>query len=283
MYKILHKEVLAPEIKLMHILAPEIAKKAEAGQFIILRIDEMGERVPLTMADWDEIEGTVTIIFQEVGYSTKKLGMMEEGESLLDFVGPLGLPSEIENYGKVVCVGGGVGVAPLYPVARALKNAGNEVISIIGARSKDYLILEEKMKSISDQLFVATDDGSYGYHGFVTGVLKEVLEKEENIARVWVIGPMVMMRAATNVISPYKIKTIASLNPIMVDGTGMCGVCRVNVGNETKFACVDGPEFDAELVDWDLAIHRLNFYRDKEKEAVATLSCGGNCHASQYK
>ncbi|NLC76683.1 MAG: sulfide/dihydroorotate dehydrogenase-like FAD/NAD-binding protein [Clostridia bacterium] len=276
MYQIVRKEVFSPTIKLMDIKAPDVARKVQAGQFIILRIDEHGERIPLTVADFDREKGIITIIFQEVGYSTIALGKLEAGQYLLDFVGPLGEATQVENFGKVVCVGGGVGIAPVYPIARALKEAGNEVISIIGARTKELLFWEEEMKAISDRLFVATDDGSYGRKGFVTDILKEVIA-EGNVARVWGIGPVVMMRAVSEVTRPSGIKTIVSMNPIMVDGTGMCGACRISVGNETKFACVDGPEFDGHLVDWDLALRRSIMYKDEEKRAMAKGQCGGGC------
>ncbi|WP_141264949.1 MULTISPECIES: sulfide/dihydroorotate dehydrogenase-like FAD/NAD-binding protein [unclassified Neomoorella] len=279
MYRIVRKEVMSPVIKLMEIEAPEVAAKARAGQFIILRIDEEGERIPLTIADFDRSRGTITTIFQEVGYTTRRLGTMEAGDALADFVGPLGQPSEIENYGRVVCVGGGVGVAPVYPIARALKEAGNEVISIIGARTKELLIWEEKMRAVSSELLVATDDGSYGHHGFVTDLLKQVLEERGNVARVWGIGPVVMMRAVAETTRPFGVPTIVSMNPIMVDGTGMCGACRVSVGGETKFACVDGPEFDGHQVDWQLALRRMNMYREEEERIIKFHEGGGcGCH-----
>lgn len=276
MYQIVAKKVLAPTIKLFEVKAPKVAAKAQAGQFIILRVDEKGERIPLTIADFNREAGTITTIFQEVGYTTKQLGCMEEGDSILDFVGPLGKPTEIENYGRVVCVGGGVGIAPLYPITRALKEAGNEIISIIGARSKDLLILEEEMAAVSDKLLVATDDGSYGHKGFVTDLLKQVLDEQE-VQHIWAIGPGIMMKVVSETTRPYKVPTIVSMNPIMVDGTGMCGACRVSVGDETKFACVDGPEFDGHLIDWDLALRRMNIYKDEEKRAEAAGSCGGGC------
>ncbi|MBE3573126.1 MAG: sulfide/dihydroorotate dehydrogenase-like FAD/NAD-binding protein [Moorella humiferrea] len=279
MYRIVRKEVMSPVIKLMEIEAPEVAAKARAGQFIILRIDEEGERIPLTIADFDRSRGTITTIFQEVGYTTRRLGALEEGDTLTDFVGPLGQPSEIENYGRVVCVGGGVGVAPIFPIARALKEAGNEVISIIGARTKELLFWEEKMRAVSSELLVATDDGSYGHKGFVTDLLKQVLEERGKIARVWGIGPVVMMRAVAETTRPFNVPTIVSMNPIMVDGTGMCGACRVSVGGETKFACVDGPEFDGHQVDWQLALRRLNMYREEEKRIIEFHEGGGcKCH-----
>lgn len=267
MYPIVKKKVLAKNIKLLEIKAPDVARKAQAGQFIILRIDEPGERIPLTIADFDRERGTIATIFQEVGYTTQQLGQLEEGDSLADFVGPLGQPTEVENYGRVVCVGGGVGVAPIYPIARALKEAGNEVISIIGARSRDLLILEEEMRAISDELLVATDDGSYGHKGFVTDLLVKVL-REKQVNRVWGIGPAVMMKAVSEVTRPFGVTTIVSMNPIMVDGTGMCGACRVSVGGETKFACVDGPEFDGHQVDWQLALRRLSMYKEEEAQAL---------------
>ncbi|BCV21778.1 sulfide/dihydroorotate dehydrogenase-like FAD/NAD-binding protein [Moorella sp. Hama-1] len=276
MYRIVKKEVMSPVIKLLEIEAPEVAAKAQPGQFIILRLDEEGERIPLTIADFDRSRGTITTIFQEVGYSTRRLGCLEAGDNLADFVGPLGLPSEIENYGRVVCVGGGVGVAPVYPIARALKEAGNEVISIIGARTKDLLLLEQEMAAVSNELLVATDDGSYGHHGFVTDLLKKVLEEKGKVARVWGIGPVVMMRAVAETTRPFGVKTIVSMNPIMVDGTGMCGACRVSVAGETKFACVDGPEFDGHEIDWQLALRRMNMYREEE-QAIINAHEGGGC------
>ncbi len=278
MYKIVHKEILSPSIKLFEVEAPKVAAKAKAGQFFILRLDEKGERIPLTIADYNREAGTITTIFQEVGRTTKEMGKLDVGDCIADFVGPLGEPSEIENFGLVVCVGGGVGVAPIYPIARALKEAGNEVISVIGARNKELLFWEDKMAKVSDKLIVCTDDGSYGHKGFVTDVVKQIAEKSK-IERLWAIGPMPMMRAMAATTKPFGIKTIVSLNPIMVDGTGMCGACRVSVGNETKFACVDGPEFDAHLVDFDLAMRRLAYYKDAEKraEAAGSCGCGGGC------
>jgi len=275
-YQIVATKILAPSIKLFEIKAPKVAAKAKAGQFIILRVDDEGERIPLTIADINRNAGTLTIIFQEVGYTTKKLGCLNEGDNIVDFVGPLGQPSEIENYGRIVCVGGGVGVAPLYPITRALKEAGNEVISIIGARSKDLLIFEEEMKAVSDTFMVATDDGSYGHKGFVTDLLKQVLDEQE-VKQIWAIGPGIMMKVICATTKPYEVPTIVSMNPIMVDGTGMCGACRVSVGDETKFACVDGPEFDGHLIDWDLALRRMNIFKDEEKRAEAAGSCGGGC------
>lgn len=269
MYSILQKRVLAPSLNLFEILAPEVAAKAEPGQFIILRVDEKGERIPLTIADFDRERGSITIIFQEVGYTTRQLAGLEAGAAVLDFVGPLGRPSEIENYGTVVCVGGGVGIAPIFPITRGLKGAGNRVISIIGARTRELLILEQEMGEVSDTLLVATDDGSYGHHGFVTDLVQQVLEDGEKPAMLWAIGPMVMMRNVCRTTEPFGLKTIVSMNPIMVDGTGMCGACRVRVGGETKFACVDGPEFDGHQVDWDLALRRSVMYKAEEQQATA--------------
>jgi len=263
-YKILEKQVLGDINKLMVIEAPEIARKARPGQFVIVRIDEHGERIPLTIADYDKDAGTITIIFQEVGKSTMHLGTLEAGDELATFVGPLGHPTEIEIYGTVVCVGGGVGIAPIYPIARALKAAGNTVISIIGARSRDLLFWEDRMRTASDELIVCTDDGSYGRKALVTEPLKELLESRK-IDHVWAIGPAIMMKFCCLATQPFGVKTIVSLNPIMVDGTGMCGCCRVAVGGETKFACVDGPDFDGHQVDWDLIAARQRIYLGEEK------------------
>ncbi|MGI6225435.1 MAG: sulfide/dihydroorotate dehydrogenase-like FAD/NAD-binding protein [Peptococcales bacterium] len=277
MFKIINQQEIGEKMGLLDVVAPKIARKAQAGQFVLIRISEKGERIPLTIADYDREKGTITLIFQEVGATTKKLGLLKTGDFLLDLVGPLGEPTEIENYGTIVCVGGGVGIAPIHPIARALKEAGNKVISIIGARTENLLFWQDKMKNVSDELLIATDDGSVGHKGFVTDLLKRLMEENE-INRVWAIGPMVMMKAVAQVTKPKNIKTIVSLNPIMVDGTGMCGACRVQIGNETKFACVDGPEFDAHLVDFDLAMRRLAYYKDAEKRALAQQECqGGGC------
>lgn len=279
MYKILRKEVLNPTIKLFEIEAPDVARAGKPGQFFILRLDEEGERIPLTIADYNREAGSITAIFQEVGYTTKKLGQLNQGDCIRDLVGPLGQPSEIKNYGRVVCVGGGVGIAPIFPIAEALKKAGNEVITIIGSRTRELLFWEDKLAGVSDQLIACTDDGSYGRRGFVTDAVQE-LAAEKDIDRLWAIGPMPMMRAMAATTKPLGIKTIVSLNPIMVDGTGMCGACRVSVGEETKFACVDGPEFDAHKVNFDLAISRLSYYRPEEKIAEAccgNCNCGGDC------
>ncbi len=275
MFAIVLKEELAPKIKLFKVLAPEIARKAQPGQFIILRIDEEGERIPLTIADFDAAAGTITIIFQEVGKTTDLLGIMEQGDSLLDFVGPLGMESEIENYGTVVCIGGGVGVAPVFPIARALQEAGNTVISIIGARNSELLIWKQEMNQISSKLHVATDDGSAGQKGFVSDVLAEILDSTQ-VDRIIAIGPVPMMEAVCKV-APESITTMVSLNPIMVDGTGMCGACRVEVNRQTKFACVDGPEFDGHQVNWDLVKMRAKMFVKEEKEALSHRCGEGEC------
>jgi ferredoxin--NADP+ reductase len=275
-YKILHKEVLSDVIKLMVIAAPAVARKARAGQFVIVRIDERGERIPLTIADYDRQEGTITIIFQEVGKTTMHLGTLEAGDELATFVGPLGHPTEIENYGTVACVGGGVGIAPLYPITRALKEAGNTVISIIGARTRELLFWEDKMRAVSDELVVCTDDGSYGRKSLVTEPLKELLEQRDgDISRVWAIGPAIMMKFVSLTTKPYEVATIVSLNTIMIDGTGMCGGCRVLLEEGARFVCVDGPEFDAHKVDWDNLLARQAFYREEER--LATERWEHNC------
>ncbi len=283
MFKIVKKEVLAPALKLFAVFAPEIAARVQPGQFIILRINEYGERIPLTVADYDRSQGLITFIFQEVGRSTKDLGKMEADDYILDLVGPLGKPSEIEKVGRVICIGGGVGVAPVYPITRALKQADNEVISIIGARSREYLILTEEMQAVSDSLWIVTDDGSAGEKGLVTDVLRQVIENNKPIDLVMAIGPLPMMKAVAGETRPYKIKTMVSMNPIMVDGTGMCGACRVAVGEEMKFACVDGPEFDGHLVDWNIARMRARMFWKEEKVAMETFCCGGDGHCQSQK
>jgi ferredoxin--NADP+ reductase len=275
-YNILHKETLSDVNKLMVVAAPMVARKARAGQFVIVRIDEHGERIPLTIADYDREEGTITIIFQEVGKTTMHLGTLEIGDELATFVGPLGHPTEIENYGTVVCVGGGVGIAPLYPITRVLKEAGNTVLSIIGARTKELLFWEEKMRAVSDELVVCTDDGSYGRKALVTEPLKELLEQHDgDISRVWAIGPAIMMKFVSLTTKPHDVKTIVSLNTIMIDGTGMCGGCRVLLDEGAQFVCVDGPEFDAHRVDWENLLARQAFYREEER--LATEQWEHNC------
>jgi len=267
MFRIISRETLAAKIHLFKIEAPAVARKAQPGQFVVVRVDERGERIPLTIADWDEKEGSVSMVFMEVGATTFRLAQLKAGESIADFVGPLGVPSDIEKFGTVVCVAGGVGVAVITPLAKALKDNGNNIISILGARSKDLLFWEDKLRNASHQLIVTTDDGTYGRKGVVTEPLKELLESGEKIDRVIAIGPTVMMKFCAKTTQPFGVKTIVSLNPIMVDGTGMCGCCRVSVGDETKFACVDGPDFDGHQVDWDLLAARQRIYLDEEKRS----------------
>ena len=280
MYRILKKQELSPGILEYDIEAPRVAKKALPGQFIVLRVNEEGERVPLTIADFDREKGIVTILFQVVGASTELLASLQEGDSILDFVGPLGQPSELSDHmGTVVFVGGGIGVAPVYPIARAAHELGNKVISILGAKTKDILIFEDRMRAISDEVLITTDDGSYGIKGFVTNAIEELVKRGEKIDQVTAIGPGVMMKSVAEATRPYGIKTIVSLNPIMVDGTGMCGGCRVQVGEETKFACVDGPEFDGHLVDFRGLMARGRMYRTqeaKEKDHICNIGLGRN-------
>ena len=265
MFKIVNREEMAEgTVILNEIEAPLIARKAKPGQFVILKANEDGERIPLTMADTDPDKGTLTIIYMVVGKSTALFKTLKVGDTFQDVIGPLGKPTHLEKLGKVVCVGGGTGVAVLHPITRALKQIGNDVTCIIGARTKELLILESQMEAASHDLRVCTDDGSYGHHGFVTDVLKETLE-EGNVKLVVGIGPVPMMRAVANLTRPYEVKTLVSLNPIMIDGTGMCGGCRVSVGGETKFACVDGPEFDGHLVNFDELMLRLQAYCEDEK------------------
>ncbi len=267
MSRIIHKEQLSKDVFLMRLEAPLIAEERKAGQFIILQTDEdLGERIPLTIADADQKEGSITIIFQVVGKSTYDLSRLNAGDDIPVLVGPLGMPTHIENFGTVVCVGGGIGVAPLHPIAQALKKAGNKVITIIGARNKELIILEDKMKEIADEFIVCTDDGSYGRKALVTEPLKEICEREEKPNMAIAIGPPIMMKFCAETTRPYEVFTQVSLNTIMVDGTGMCGGCRVNVGGEVKFVCVDGPEFDGHKVDFDNMMMRLNSYKDFEKK-----------------
>jgi ferredoxin--NADP+ reductase len=266
MYPIVEKKVLSENVKLLKIKAPLVAKKALPGQFIILRIDEKGERIPLTIADSDPKKGTVSIIFLEVGKTTKQLGLLNVGDSLENFAGPLGMPSEVKKYGTVVCVGGGVGIAPLYPIVKALKEAGNRVISILGAKTADLLLLEKEIHTFSDEFYIATDDGSKGHKGFVSDVLQQVIDKHK-VDMVMAIGPIIMMKVVSTLTKKYNIKTLVSLNPIMVDGTGMCGGCRVSIDGKTKFACVDGPEFDGHKVDYDNLMLRNRRFLHAEGEA----------------
>ncbi|MBI4181308.1 MAG: sulfide/dihydroorotate dehydrogenase-like FAD/NAD-binding protein [Chloroflexi bacterium] len=265
MYKILFKQDLVPNVHLFKIEAPKVAKKAQAGQFVVIRVDEKGERIPLTIADWKQEEGSITIVFMEVGTTTHRLALLQAGDSLLNFVGPLGLPTHIEHFGTVVCVAGGFAVATIMPIARALKEKGNKVIAMLGARNKDLIFWEDQLRSVSDQLIVTTNDGSYARKGLVTEPLKELLESDERIDRVIAIGPSLMMKFCAKTTEPFGVKTIVSLNPIMVEGTGMCGCCRVSIGGVTKFACMDGPEFDGYQVDWDLLLARQRIYLEEEK------------------
>ncbi len=279
MYKILLRQDLVPNTHLFKIEAPEVARKARPGQFIVIRIDEKGERIPLTVAGWDAEEGSVTVVCQEVGTTTRRLAKMETGDSIVDFVGPLGIPTHIEKLGTVVCVAGGFAVAVVTPIARALKEAGNRVISILGARNRDLIFWEEELRSASDELIVTTDDGSYGRKALVTEPLKELLEGDENVKRVIAIGPSIMMKFCAKTTEPFGVDTVVSLNPIMVDGTGMCGCCRVSVGGLTKFVCVDGPDFDGHKVDWDLLFARQKTYLDEEKESLEKWQCQCQEHA----
>ena len=264
MFKIVRKKELNSAVTLLEIEAPYVAKKAKAGQFIIFRIDEEGERVPLTISGYDREKGTVTIIFQKVGLTTKMLGMLNEGDYIRDFVGPLGKPTHTDGVRRVCIVGGGVGCAIALPSAQAFKEAGCHVDVIVGFRNKDIVILEDEFRACSDRLFLMTDDGSYGEHGFVTVKLQELLEKGEQYDEVLAIGPIPMMKFVAKTTEPFGVKTIVSLNPIMVDGTGMCGGCRVTVGGEVKFACVDGPDFDGHQVDFAELMNRNGVYRDQE-------------------
>lgn len=277
MYPIVEKRQLSPDVHLFVVQAPAIAKKCQPGQFIILRIDENGERIPLTIADFNRQNGTITLIFQEVGCSTRHLGRLDAGDFILDVAGPLGQATHIEKLGTVVCIGGGIGVAPVYPIARAYHEAGNTVISIIGARNAGLLILENEMRQVSDRLHITTDDGSKGRKGLVIDPLKEMIAAEEAIRLVMAIGPVIMMKSVAEVTRPHSIKTLVSLNPIMVDGTGMCGGCRVSVANKNKFACVDGPEFDGHEVDFAGLMVRQRMYRQQyehvERKAEGGCSC----------
>jgi len=271
-FTIVKKVNLSHDVHWLEVDAPYIARKARPGQFVILRVGGMGERIPLTIADNDPDAGTITLVFQEVGKSTMIMGGLKQGDKLDDVVGPLGLPSHIEKLGLVVCVGGGIGIAPIHPVARGYKEAGNNVISILGARSKELLIMEDEMVKASTEVKVCTDDGSYGQKGFVTNVLEDLIKEGSPIALVVAIGPVPMMQAVSKLTKPYGIKTVVSLNPIMVDGTGMCGACRVTVGGEVKFACVDGPDFDGHEVDFGELRLRQRMYLSEERDAIETLT-----------
>lgn len=265
MYNVVRKAQLADVVTLLDIEAPAIAKKAKAGQFVIVRLNETAERIPLTLANWDAEAGTITIIFQHAGRSTHELATVEPGGSIRDVVGPLGTATEIEKYGTVICVGGGIGVAVLRPIAKAMKDAGNNVISIVGARDKSLIILEDEMRAASTELHVTTDNGSYGRQGFVSNVLTDLINEGRKIDLVFAIGPVPMMKVITELTRPYNLKTMVSLDSIMIDGTGMCGGCRVTIGGETKFTCVDGPDFDGHLVDWSELVMRKKMYVEHEK------------------
>ncbi len=265
MNEILKKEVIAPDVVRLVVAHRKLACKAQPGHFVILRVSEDGERFPLTIADSNTPQGTITLIFQVVGKSTALLAELAEGDTILDVVGPLGRATEIQRYGRVLCAGGGIGAAPLYPIAKALKEAGNQVVAVIGARSKNLVILESAFRAIADEVRVATDDGTYGRRGFVTDVIADLFAEGRTLARCWAIGPVPMMRAVCDLTRAAGLPTTVSLNPIMVDGTGMCGGCRVIVGGEVKFACVDGPEFDGHQVDFDSLARRLATYHDSEQ------------------
>ena len=273
MFTIVEKRILNDSMTLMAVEAPYIAKKAKAGQFIILRVNEFGERIPLTVADYDREKGTITIIYQKVGKTTLMLDQLNVGDAILDFIGPLGKATELEGYKKVAVIGGGAGCAIAYPQAKALHSMGAKVDMIAGFRNKDIIILEDEMKAVSDHLILTTDDGSNGNKGFVTDALRKNIEDGANYDLVIAIGPLVMMRAVCNLTKEYNIKTLISMNPIMIDGTGMCGGCRLTVGGKTKFACVDGPDFDGHEVDFDEAIKRSRTYFDAEKEATREYNC----------
>jgi len=272
-YRILLRQDLVPNIHLFKVAAPAVARKAQPGQFVVIRIDEKGERIPITIADWDADEGSVTVVFMEVGTTTRRLTLLKAGDYIADFVGPLGLPSHIEKFGTVVCVGGCYGIASIMPVARAMREVGNKVISVIEARSKYLLFWEERLRRVSDQLIVTTGDGSYGAKGWVIERLKEVIDGGGKVDLVVAVGCTFMMKLCAEATRPFGIKTIVHLNPIMVDGTGMCGCCRVGVGGETKFACVDGPEFDGHQVDWELLLARQTAYLDDEIRSLDEWEC----------
>lgn len=281
MFKVIRKEVLNPAVKLLEVEAPYIARKAEPGQFVMIRINENGERIPLTIADYDREKGSVTIIFQEVGKTTQLLGTLEEGDSILDFAGPLGVASHLEGVKKAAVIGGGLGTAIAYPQAKKLHNMGAEVDVITGFRNESLVLLEKELKASCSRLFVMTDDGSNGNKGFVTDMLKKLVEEGNKYDMVIAIGPLIMMKMVSKLTEPYGIKTIVSMNPVMVDGTGMCGGCRVTVGGKTKFACVDGPDFDGHEVDFDEAMRRQAMYKSQEKQSLEGHVCrlGGAVNA----
>jgi ferredoxin--NADP+ reductase len=268
MYEIVKAEKLTPDVVRLEIKAPHIAKKAKAGQFVMITTDEHGERIPLTMADFSPEKGTITIAALEVGKTTRQMGKLKAGDNIFSLVGPLGLPTHLSNYGNVVSIGGGIGLALMYPVVRAFKQAGNRTINIIGARNEKLLIYEDEIESVSDEFHVCTDDGSKGHHGFVSDILKKFIAENKKIDLVYAVGPIIMMKVIANITKPHNIKTVVSLNPIMVDGTGMCGSCRVIISGETKFGCVDGPEFDGHQVDFENLTARNKRYMPEEQIAL---------------
>ena len=278
MYRIIRNEKLHKLIYSMWVEAPDIARYIQPGQFIILMITEKGERIPLTVADFSRSKGLIRIVFQVVGRTTEELSILKGGDKLFSFSGPLGKKTHIKNYGTVVTIGGGTGIACIHNITRALKKVGNKVISIIGARTKELIIMEEEIRKASSELIITTDDGSYGRKGFVTQVLKELLDTDKSIKRIWAIGPAIMMKVVCEITKPYPVKTMVSLHSIMVDGVGMCGSCRVTIGGETKFSCVNGPEFDGQLVDWVGFMNRLNCFREQEQRSweFYKLKEGGN-------
>lgn len=275
MYDIVGTEILTPNSKLFRVQAPQIAKKAKAGQFVMIRVSERGERIPLTIADRDTEAGTITLIVQAVGKTSRMMSELNAGDALTDVVGPLGLATEIEKYGTVVCVGGGFGMAAMFPIARALKEAGNKIIAITGARNESLLLWENRMREVADEMIITTDDGSKGRKGMVIEALNDVLTGERKIDLVVAIGPVIMMRAVSKMTEPFGVKTLVSLNPVMIDGTGMCGGCRVTVGEEARFVCVHGPDFDGHKVNWDELMARLTFYQPEEKLALEKYQCEG--------
>ncbi|MBN1211573.1 MAG: sulfide/dihydroorotate dehydrogenase-like FAD/NAD-binding protein [candidate division Zixibacteria bacterium] len=277
MPKVLDNFQIGPMVWKMRVETPALVSKAKAGQFVIIRVNEQGERVPMSIAGLNKEKGLLTIIYQVVGKTSALMTTVPAGGELSDCVGPLGMPSHFEKWGTACLVGGGIGIAPIYPIAQAYKEAGNKVITIIGARSKDLLFYEEEHKAVADELHVCTDDGSYGHHGFVSDVLKKILDDGEKIGMIMAIGPVPMMRVVTNLTKNYNVPTWVSLNPLMIDGTGMCGGCRVSIGGETKFACVDGPDFDGHLVDFDLLTKRLSAYKDQERKAMKHFLAEPGC------
>jgi len=283
MFKILKKIHLAPQVFQYLLHAPDIAKKALPGQFVIIRLDETGERIPITISDSDPVQGTLTFYVQAVGKTSIEMSLMNTGDFILDIVGPLGNPSQIDRFGTVVLIGGGFGIAAIHPIVRALTQAENKTISILGARTKELVILEKEMRTVSTDVHVVTDDGSYGTRGLVTDTLQMLIEQKEPIDRVIAIGPLIMMKAVADLTRPYNIPTLVSMNPIMIDGTGMCGACRVTVGGEMKFACVDGPEFDGHAVDFEGLLNRLKTYIPEETEAKEKYlkDTGGQCRAAK--